>query len=68
MTTVGYGDVSPLTMNERMYAMLAMGISAGVFAYTIGNIGQMVSRFNLLAAQYRAKMTYVRRRALSACR
>ena len=68
MTTVGYGDVSPLTMNERMYAMLAMGISAGVFAYTIGNIGQMVSRFNLLAAQYRAKMTYVRCREMSACR
>ena len=30
-----------------------------MFAYTIGNIGELVTRLNLQAAQYKEKITYV---------
>jgi len=59
MITVGYGDVVPVTINERLYCMVAMLIASGVFAYTINSIGAIVSRYNILAGQYKEKMTYV---------
>lgn len=59
MTTVGYGDVHPSTPNERLYGFFAMLVACGVFAYTVGNIGEMVTRLNLQATQYKEKMTYV---------
>jgi CRP-like cAMP-binding protein len=59
MTTVGYGDVHPSTPNERLYGFFAMLVAVGVFAYTVGNIGEMVTRLNLQATQYKEKMTYV---------
>jgi hypothetical protein len=33
MTTVGYGDVSPYTMSEKIYAMFSMLIACGVIKY-----------------------------------
>ena len=59
MTTVGYGDVHPETTNERIYAFFAMLVAVGVFAYTVGNIGDLVTQLNLQAAQYKERMTYV---------
>lgn len=44
MTTVGYGDILPITVNEKLYAMCSMMIACGVFAYTIGNLGSLVSK------------------------
>lgn len=49
MCTVGYGDNHPVTTNERIVSMIIMIIASGVFAYILGNIGRMVSNFNLLA-------------------
>ena len=37
-TTVGYGDISPSTRNERIYAMFGMILACGVFAFIIGSI------------------------------
>lgn len=36
-----------------------MLLAAAVYAYTINKIGNMVSRYNILAVQYREKMIYV---------
>lgn len=59
MVTVGYGDVTPVTNLEQAYVMFSMLLAAGVYAYTINNIGSMVSRYNILSVQYREKMIYV---------
>lgn len=59
MITVGYGDIIPMTTNERIYTMLAMSVASGVFSYTLNSIGSLVSRYNSLASQYREKMNYV---------
>eukprot|EP00360_Condylostoma_magnum_P000556 CAMPEP_0168315038 /NCGR_PEP_ID=MMETSP0210-20121227/9962_1 /TAXON_ID=40633 /ORGANISM="Condylostoma magnum, Strain COL2" /LENGTH=44 /DNA_ID= /DNA_START= /DNA_END= /DNA_ORIENTATION= len=44
MTTVGYGDIVPFTVNEKVYAMFSMIVACGVFAYTVGSIGSLVSK------------------------
>ena len=59
MTTVGYGDIHPNTPKERALTLITMLVSCVVYAYTIGSIGNLVSRHNMYAAQYKEKMTYV---------
>ena len=46
MSAVGYGDIVPITKNERTYTMASMIMSCGIFAYTVNSIGNIVSRFN----------------------
>jgi hypothetical protein len=36
-----------------------MILAAGMYAYTLNNIGGMFSRYNILAVQFREKMMYV---------
>jgi len=59
MVTVGYGDITPRTTNERIYTMLAMIVASGMFSFTINSIGTIITRYNILAANYREKMNYV---------
>lgn len=44
MTTVGYGDIVAHTPNEKIYSMFAMIVACGVFAYTVGSVGSLVSK------------------------
>ena len=53
VATVGYGDITPITMEEKIFAMATMIISSGVFAYTLGSIGTLVSKQNALENSYR---------------
>lgn len=53
IATVGYGDIYPITMEEKIFAMSTMIISSGVFAYTLGSIGTLVSKQNALENSYR---------------
>lgn len=46
MATVGYGDIYPVTDNEIIFAVFAMAVAAGMFAYTVGSIGGLVSKSN----------------------
>ena len=46
MSAVGYGDIVPITRMERAYAMAAMIMTCGIFAYTVNSIGNIVSRYN----------------------
>lgn len=59
MITVGYGDIHPTTANERIYAMVAMLVASWSFSYIISSIGNIVSRYNIYAANYKEKMNYV---------
>ena len=38
MTTIGYGDIVPITTTERVYAIVCMFIGATSFGYIIGSI------------------------------
>lgn len=57
--TVGYGDFHPVTTSERVVVMVCMLVQSGMFAYIIGDIGRMVSNFNMLATHFRERMNYV---------
>jgi hyperpolarization activated cyclic nucleotide-gated potassium channel 2 len=59
MTTVGYGDVVPFTMSEKIYAMFSMLIACGVFAYVVGSIETIARRSNTMAAIFKEKILHV---------
>lgn len=59
MSAVGYGEIVPATKDERTYAMAAMIMSCGIFAYTVNSIGNIVSRYNQMQSQFRERMMYV---------
>lgn len=39
MITVGYGDITPVSLEEKIYVILMTLISCGQFAYSINTIG-----------------------------
>ena len=43
ISTVGYGDIVPVTSAERCYLIFAMLIGASVFAYVVGSVCGVVS-------------------------
>jgi hypothetical protein len=55
MTTVGYGDVIPRSANEKVYAMAAMIIACGTFAYTVGSVGGIISKQSADETLYRER-------------
>ena len=44
ITTVGYGDITPVTRLERLYAIFAMLMGLGFFCFLIGNIARLLSK------------------------
>jgi hypothetical protein len=52
MATIGYGDIYPNSPLEVLVVIFLELFAGMTFAYIIGSIGQLFSRYNLLADQY----------------
>lgn len=59
MTTVGYGDITPNTDNEKVFVMICMLIACGFFAYTVGSIGSILNRSNMMASEFKEKILHI---------
>ena len=59
MTTVGYGDVTPVTTAELAMVMLSMIIACGMFAYMVGEIGSIFTRSDTLIAEQRERALHI---------
>jgi CRP-like cAMP-binding protein len=53
MTTVGYGDLAPITPLERACSIFGMLIACMIFTYTIGSISHLVTKNGIHVAQYK---------------
>ena len=42
MLTVGYGDVAPCTTIERLFSIISIILTCGVFAYCMNVIGSII--------------------------
>eukprot|EP01029_Cantina_marsupialis_P017203 TRINITY_DN3860_c0_g1_i2.p1 TRINITY_DN3860_c0_g1~~TRINITY_DN3860_c0_g1_i2.p1 ORF type:complete len:501 (+),score=91.30 TRINITY_DN3860_c0_g1_i2:108-1610(+) len=56
MTTIGYGDLTPVTSIERVYVMINMLFGAFLFAWVVGNMTSIVSNLDTRSRIYRQKM------------
>lgn len=48
VTTVGFGDIVPVTAVQKVYAIGVMLLGAGVYAFLIGNIASVISNLDPL--------------------
>ena len=48
MTTVGYGDIHPVNEQEKLFGIFSMIFACGVFAYTVGSIGNFIQNHNYM--------------------
>ena len=42
MMTIGYGDIVPITYNEKIVTIFTMLLASVLFAYTINSIGSVI--------------------------
>ena len=55
-TTIGYGDITPVSPSGRIFGLVAMIIGASVFAYGVTNVLELVSGMNQQEHAFREKM------------
>ncbi|KAL4462119.1 hypothetical protein ABPG74_000964 [Tetrahymena malaccensis] len=56
MTTIGYGDIVPITNLERIYVSIVTLISCGIFGYSISQIQEIVGEIQRKSETFNKKM------------
>lgn len=59
MTTVGYGDISSVTISEKLWAITTMIIAGFFFSFVIGRMANTVSKLDSHRAAYNEKIDLV---------
>eukprot|EP00931_Biecheleriopsis_adriatica_P005981 TRINITY_DN107452_c0_g1_i1.p1 TRINITY_DN107452_c0_g1~~TRINITY_DN107452_c0_g1_i1.p1 ORF type:complete len:685 (-),score=109.46 TRINITY_DN107452_c0_g1_i1:239-2293(-) len=59
LTTVGYGDITPVTNAERLFAVAAMVVGGGFYGVVVGLIGEMVKENDLNATAFYSRMDLI---------
>ena len=52
LTTVGYGETTPITNAQHIYAMIIMLTGVGVYGFIIGNVANLLSKRNPARNQF----------------
>ena len=68
LTSVGYGDIVPVTNGQRLYAVMVQLTGFGVLGYLVGKVVSIISRTDQVRARYEENIelftTAIRRRTL----
>lgn len=59
MTTTGYGDIYPVTNMEKLFVIVCMLVSCGVFAYVVGSIETIVRSSGVIEEFYKEKIIHI---------
>ncbi|MCJ8275911.1 MAG: cyclic nucleotide-binding domain-containing protein [Bdellovibrionales bacterium] len=52
LTTVGYGDITPVTPIQMLFASVTQVIGLGVFGYVLSNVASLLARYNAARENY----------------
>jgi hypothetical protein len=61
MITVGYGDIAPISTNEKLFVIGAMLIACGLFGYSVGSISSVTAKRSELESKFREKGLAIKR-------
>lgn len=67
MLTVGYGDVLPVNLNEKIYTLLTMLVGCCLFGYVMSSIGGIFDRIDSNGKKLRSEMQKLNRFLDSKC-
>mmetsp|Transcript_24728 Transcript_24728/g.43565 ORF Transcript_24728/g.43565 Transcript_24728/m.43565 type:complete len:433 (-) Transcript_24728:533-1831(-) len=59
VSTVGYGDIFPVTVNEKIYSSFIMILACGIFAFTLASVGGLITDQTAEARIYRRQSAKV---------
>lgn len=59
MITVGYGDITPVNTQERLFVIVVMLISCGIFAYSLNSIGRILEELSKRDSIFRDNISLV---------
>jgi len=52
ISTVGYGDITPQTVAERMFIVVSMLVGASVYAYVVGSVCGIISSMDQKSTEF----------------
>jgi voltage-gated potassium channel len=59
LTTVGYGDITPVGSNQVAYAMVVMALGAAMYGYIIGNVASLLANIDVMRARHLGRIETV---------
>jgi voltage-gated potassium channel len=59
LTTVGYGDITPIGRSQVSYTMVVMALGAAMYGYVIGNIASLLANIDVLRSQHLGRIEAV---------
>ncbi|NCN10685.1 MAG: cyclic nucleotide-binding domain-containing protein [Leptospira sp.] len=59
LTTIGYGEIVPVTSEQTIFTILVMLTGVGVYGYVIGNIANLMSNLDIVHASHVKRMEKV---------
>jgi hypothetical protein len=59
MTTVGYGDIFPMSVNEVFFAIFCEILACGVFAFIIGSLSTIIDHKADMLLEFKEKILQI---------
>ena len=56
LTTVGYGDITPVGASQTAYTMVVMGLGAAMYGYIIGNVASLLANLDVSRARHLSRI------------
>lgn len=60
LTTVGFGDISPKNVSERIFAIIWMIIGVAFYSYAIGNMTNLIATMDASNEELQAKLSILK--------
>ena len=64
ITSVGYGEIKPVTSAEFLYAVIAMVLGAGIYAMIFSQVVSYITRLDMAYTRFEERMEEVRRQMI----
>jgi hypothetical protein len=61
MITVGYGDIAPISVKEKIFVIIAMLVACGMFGYSVGSIQSVTAKRAKIANEFHHKQLTLKR-------
>jgi voltage-gated potassium channel len=52
LTTVGYGDITPIGSAQTYYAMVVLALGAAMYGYIIGNVASLLANLDVIRSRH----------------
>jgi voltage-gated potassium channel len=59
LTTVGYGDITPVGASQTAYSMVVMGLGAAMYGYIIGNVASLLANLDVSRARHLSRIEMI---------